>query len=60
MGIWELFLWLFASVIKFLVTPSLMTARGWGFGVTVAVSSVGAALGVLIFLLRKMAAEEME
>jgi hypothetical protein len=49
MGIWELFLWMFASVIKFLVTPSLMIARGWGFGITVAVSSVGAALGVLIF-----------
>ena len=41
--------WLLASVVKFLLTPSAMVARGieplWVVGVT----TVGAAIGVAIF-----------
>ena len=28
----EIVLWMFGAVVKFIVTPSLMIARGWGFG----------------------------
>lgn len=49
MGLVELIVWLFAAIAKFVVTPSLMIARGWSFGVTVLVSSLGAAFGVLVF-----------
>lgn len=49
MALVELIVWLFAAIAKFVVTPSLMIARGWSFGVTVLVSSLGAALGVLVF-----------
>ena len=38
-----------AAIVKFLVTPSLMVARGWGFLPTVLVSSAGATVGVLMF-----------
>jgi len=46
---WEMAGWLLASVVKFLLTPSAMVARGieplWVVGVT----TVGAAIGVSIF-----------
>lgn len=48
-GIVEILLWMFGAVVKFLVTPSLMIARGWSFGATVFVTSVGAAVGVWVF-----------
>lgn len=48
-GIVEILLWMFGAVVKFLVTPSLMIARGWSFGATVLVTSVGAAVGVWVF-----------
>jgi len=49
MALTELIFWSIAAVVKFLVTPSLMVARGWGFLTTVLVSSVGAGIGVLLF-----------
>jgi membrane protein DedA with SNARE-associated domain len=49
MAFTELIFWSIAAVVKFLVTPSLMVARGWGFLTTVLVSSVGAGIGVLLF-----------
>ena len=49
MALTELILWSIAAVVKFLVTPSLMVARGWGFLTTVLVSSLGAGIGVLLF-----------
>ncbi|HBP44777.1 MAG: hypothetical protein CL845_04415 [Crocinitomicaceae bacterium] len=48
-GVLEIVLWVIGAVVKFLVTPSLMIARGWGFWPTVIVTSVGAALGVWVF-----------
>ena len=45
----ELIFWALAAIVKFLVTPSLMVARGWGFLPTVLVSSAGATVGVLMF-----------
>ena len=48
-GVLEILLWIFGAVVKFLVTPSLMIARGWSFGATVIVTSTGAAVGVWIF-----------
>lgn len=45
----EIVLWVLGAVVKFVVTPSLMIARGWGFWATVAVTSAGAALGVGLF-----------
>jgi hypothetical protein len=48
-GVLEILLWMFGAVVKFLVTPSLMVARGWGFWSTVIVTSVGAAAGVWVF-----------
>lgn len=49
MALTELIFWSIAAVVKFLVTPSLMVARGWGFLTTVLVSSLGAGIGVLLF-----------
>lgn len=49
MAFTELIFWSIAAVVKFLVTPSLMVARGWGFLTTVLVSSLGAGIGVLLF-----------
>lgn len=49
MALTELIFWSIAAVVKFLVTPSLMVARGWGFLITVLVSSLGAGIGVLLF-----------
>ena len=49
MALTELIFWSIAAVVKFLVTPSLMVARGGGFLTTVLVSSVGAGIGVLLF-----------
>lgn len=45
----EIALWVLGAVVKFVVTPSLMIARGWGFWATVGVSSMGAAFGVGVF-----------
>ena len=36
-------------MVKFIVTPSLMVARGWGFWSTVIITSSGAAAGVWVF-----------
>lgn len=49
MGLWELTGWMFAAVLKFVVTPSLMIARGLDWWQTVAVTSAGAGIGVAIF-----------
>ena len=49
MELWELTGWMLAAVLKFVVTPSLMIARGWNWWQTVAVSSLGAGTGVWIF-----------
>jgi hypothetical protein len=48
-GVWEILLWMLASVVKFLFTPSAMVARGIDFATTVAVTSAGAAVGTLVF-----------
>lgn len=45
----EIALWALGAVVKFVVTPSLMIARGWGVVSTVIVSSSGAAMGVWLF-----------
>jgi len=45
----ETLFWMFAAVVKFILTPSLMIGRGVSWGMTVATSSVGAALGVYVF-----------
>jgi hypothetical protein len=49
MGVWEFIAWIVAAVIKFLVTPSLMVARGIELWEVVGITSGGAALGVLVF-----------
>ena len=41
--------WMFGAVVKFIVTPSLMIARGWGFWSTVIITSAGATAGVWVF-----------
>ena len=48
-GLLEIVLWMFGVVVKFLVTPSLMIARGWSFWSTVIITSAGAAVGVWVF-----------
>lgn len=45
----ETILWMFAAIIKFVVTPSLMIGRGVGLFPTIVISSLGAAIGVMIF-----------
>lgn len=49
MGPWEIAAWMFAATIKFVVTPSLMVARGIPAWEVVAVTSAGAAVGVGVF-----------
>jgi hypothetical protein len=49
MGLWELAAWMMASVVKFVITPSLMVARGIPAWEVVGVTSLGAAFGVLVF-----------
>ena len=49
MGWLEVIGWLLAAVIKFLVTPSLMVARGVEPWEAIAVTSLGAILGVGFF-----------
>jgi membrane protein DedA with SNARE-associated domain len=48
-GLLEIVLWMFGAVVKFIVTPSLMVARGWGFWPTVIITSAGATAGVWVF-----------
>ncbi|RPG85800.1 MAG: hypothetical protein CBD69_006595 [Crocinitomicaceae bacterium TMED209] len=48
-GLLEIVLWMFGAVVKFIVTPSLMIARGWGFWSTVIITSAGATAGVWVF-----------
>lgn len=48
-GLLEIVLWMFGAVVKFIVTPSLMVARGWGFWPTVIITSAGATAGVWMF-----------
>ena len=36
-------------MVKFIVTPSLMIARGWGFWSTVIITSADATAGVWVF-----------
>jgi membrane protein DedA with SNARE-associated domain len=48
-GLLEIVLWMFGAVVKFIVTPSLMVARGWGFWSTVIITSAGATAGVWVF-----------
>ena len=48
-GLLEIVLWMFGAVVKFIVTPSLMVARGWGFWSTVIITSAGATTGVWVF-----------
>lgn len=45
----ETIFWMFAAIIKFVVTPSLMVGRGIALFPTILISSLGAAIGVLIF-----------
>lgn len=45
----ETLLWMLAAVVKFVLTPPLMVSRGFGWGMTVATCSVGAAFGVYLF-----------
>ncbi|MCB0761228.1 MAG: hypothetical protein KDC12_06850 [Flavobacteriales bacterium] len=45
----EMGIFLLMSIVKFLITPSTMIARGWGFFETVLVTSSGAALGSFMF-----------
>ena len=49
MELWELAGWMFAAVLKFVVTPSLMIARGWDWWQTVGTTSVGSGIGVMFF-----------
>lgn len=46
---WEVAAWMFASVVKFLVTPSLMVARGVPLWEVIGITSAGAALGIAFF-----------
>lgn len=46
---WEILGWIFMSIVKFVVTPSLMVAAGYNCVLTVVVNSLGAFLGVVIF-----------
>ena len=46
---WEILVWLFMSIVKFVVTPSLMVAAGYNCIFTVVVCTLGAFLGVVIF-----------
>ena len=48
-GLLEIVLWMLGAVVKFIVTPSLMVARGWGFWPTVIITSAGATAGVWVF-----------
>lgn len=45
----EILFWLFMSIVKFLVTPSLMVAAGYSCISTIIITSVGAFLGVVVF-----------
>lgn len=45
----ELFLMLLSSIVKFVLSPSVMIARGWSFVETVIVTTSGAAIGSTLF-----------
>jgi membrane protein YqaA with SNARE-associated domain len=49
-GYWlELGLMLLSSIVKFVLTPSVMVARGWSFIEIIIVTTCGAALGSFLF-----------
>ncbi|PCJ81144.1 MAG: hypothetical protein COA57_14505 [Flavobacteriales bacterium] len=41
--------WIFLSIVKFVFTPSAMTAAGYSFGETFLITSFGASIGVVLF-----------
>lgn len=45
----EVLFWMFMSVVKFVVTPSLMVAAGYGWASTIIINTLGAFLGILVF-----------
>jgi len=49
---WEILGWIFMSIVKFVVTPSLMVVAGYSCILTVIVNTLGAFLGVVIFYIR--------
>lgn len=49
LGPWEIAGWMVMAIVKFLVTPSAMIARGVSVWFTVGVTSAGAAVGVMLF-----------
>jgi dipeptide/tripeptide permease len=49
MGPIETLGWMVGAIIKFVLTPTLMMVRGATWWMTILVTSIGAAIGVLIF-----------
>ncbi|MFT4678676.1 MAG: hypothetical protein ACI9HG_000782 [Flavobacteriales bacterium] len=45
----EFCLMVFSSIVKFVITPSIMVARGWSFVETVLISTIGAVIGCSFF-----------
>ncbi|MDA0912285.1 MAG: hypothetical protein O2818_00435 [Bacteroidetes bacterium] len=48
-GVLEILSMILMSIIKFVVTPSIMVARGFSIVETFVVTTVGASIGVLLF-----------
>lgn len=49
---WEIATFLLASIVKFLFTPSVMVATGYGCLTTIAVTTLGAWIGIAVFFKR--------